>query len=106
MLRFWGGGNYDYDIFYELCDKKGILVWHDMMFACAMYPGNEEMLGNIRKETIDNVRRLRNHPSIALWNGNNEVTEFSLMAGLDWLARMGLEGKTLCGESGLLGPQL
>jgi beta-mannosidase len=49
------------------------LIWHDMMFACAMYPAEGPMLENIKLETIDNVKRLRNHPSIALWNGNNEV---------------------------------
>ena len=50
-----------------------MLIWHDMMFACAMYPAETDMLNNIKEETIDNVKRLRNHPSIALWNGNNEV---------------------------------
>ena len=73
MLRLWGGGQYEYDIFYDICDEKGVLIWHDMMFACAMYPAQHDMLENIKQETIDNVKRLRNHPSIALWNGNNEV---------------------------------
>ncbi|MGL5272656.1 MAG: glycoside hydrolase family 2 protein, partial [Phocaeicola sp.] len=72
MLRVWGGGIYENDIFYELCDEYGILVWQDFMFACALYPGNEEFVENVRQEAIDNVRRLRNHPSIALWCGNNE----------------------------------
>lgn len=49
------------------------MIWHDFMFACAMYPGSSDMYDSIYHETIDNVRRLRNHPSIALWNGNNEV---------------------------------
>ena len=73
MLRVWGGGVYEKDIFYDLCDKYGILLWQDFMFACAMYPGNPEFLENVKKEAIQNVRRLRNHPSIALWCGNNEI---------------------------------
>ncbi len=73
MLRVWGGGIYEDDYFYELCDKHGIMVWQDFMFACSMYPGNEEFLQNVRAEAIDNVIRLRNHPCIALWCGNNEI---------------------------------
>ncbi|MDR1896043.1 MAG: glycoside hydrolase family 2 protein [Prevotellaceae bacterium] len=72
MLRVWGGGIYENDIFYELCDKHGILVWQDFMFACSTYPMNPEMLENIRQEAIDNVKRLRNHACIAIWCGNNE----------------------------------
>lgn len=75
MLRVWGGGIYENDIFYELCDKYGILLWHDFMFACSMYPGDEEFLENVKQEAIDNVKRLRNHPSIALWCGNNEIED-------------------------------
>ena len=73
MLRIWGGGIYEKDIFYDLCDKHGILVWQDFMFACNMYPGHPQFLESVGKEAADNVRRLRNHPSIALWCGNNEV---------------------------------
>jgi beta-mannosidase len=73
MLRVWGGGIYETDEFYELCDEFGILIWHDYMFACSMYPGNQEFLDNVRAEAIDNVKRLRNHPSIVIWAGNNEV---------------------------------
>jgi beta-mannosidase len=75
MLRIWGGGIYEDDYFYELCDEKGILVWQDFMFACAMYPGDELFLENVRQEAIDNVKRLRNHASMALWCGNNESSE-------------------------------
>tara|TARA_B100000787_G_scaffold96048_2_gene70889 strand:- start:10281 stop:12782 length:2502 start_codon:yes stop_codon:yes gene_type:complete len=75
MLRVWGGGVYEDDLFYELCDEKGILVWQDFMFACAMYPGDKDFLENVKAEAIDNVKRLRNHPSIALWCGNNENSE-------------------------------
>lgn len=73
MIRVWGGGIYEEDIFYELCDEYGILVWQDFMFACSMYPGDQAFLDNVREEAMDNVRRLRNHPSIALWCGNNEI---------------------------------
>lgn len=73
MLRVWGGGIYENDIFYDLCDKNGLLVWQDFMFACSMYPGDTSFLNNVKKEAIDNVCRLRNHPSIALWCGNNEI---------------------------------
>jgi beta-mannosidase len=73
MLRVWGGGIYENDIFYDLCDKYGIMVWQDFMFACAMYPGNDEFLENVRQEAIENVKRLRNHPCIVLWCGNNEI---------------------------------
>lgn len=73
MLRVWGGGIYEDDAFYDLCDENGILVWQDFMFACVMYPGEAEFLDNVREEAIDNVRRLRNHPCIALWVGNNEI---------------------------------
>ena len=80
MLRVWGGGIYENDIFYDLCDESGILVWQDFMFACAMFPGDEAFLNNVREEATDNVKRLRNHPSIALWCGNNEI----LAAWLGW----------------------
>jgi len=73
MLRVWGGGIYEADDFYELCDELGILVWQDYMFACSMYPATPEFLDSVRAEAIDNVKRLRNHPSIVLWAGNNEV---------------------------------
>ena len=75
MLRVWGGGIYENDIFYDLCDEKGILVWQDFMFACAMYPGDEDFLNNVSQEATQNVKRLRNHASIALWCGNNENSE-------------------------------
>ena len=73
MLRVWGGGIYENDIFYDLCDENGILIWQDFMFACSMYPGDSAFLNNVKHEAEDNIRRLRNHPSIALWCGNNEM---------------------------------
>lgn len=73
MLRVWGGGVYEQDMFYELCDEYGIMVWQDFMFACSMYPGDPEFLDSVTREAEDNLKRLRNHPCIALWCGNNEI---------------------------------
>lgn len=83
MLRIWGGGIYENDLFYELCDRYGILVWQDFMFACSLYPAEGELLENIRQEAIDNVKRLRNHACIALWCGNNECND----AWFNWVGR-------------------
>ncbi|MCI0494645.1 glycoside hydrolase family 2 protein, partial [candidate division KSB1 bacterium] len=73
MLRVWGGGIYEDDIFYDLCDKYGIMIWQDFMFACSMYPGDEAFLENVKAEAIQNAKRLRNHPCLVLWCGNNEI---------------------------------
>ena len=73
MIRVWGGGIYERDEFYDLCDQYGLLVWQDFMFACSFYPGDSGFLANVKQEAIQNVKRLRNHPSLALWCGNNEV---------------------------------
>ncbi len=75
MIRVWGGGVYERDEFYDLCDKYGLLVWQDFMFACGMYPGDEGFLTNVKEEVTEQVVRLRNHPSIVLWCGNNENME-------------------------------
>ena len=75
MLRVWGGGIYMEDLFYDLADEHGILIWQDFMFANGMYPGDPEFLANVRAEAVDQVRRLRGHPSLALWCGNNEINE-------------------------------
>lgn len=75
MLRVWGGGIYENDVFYNLCDEYGILVWHDFMFACALYPASGAFLENVKQEAIDNVCRLRNHPCMAVWCGSNENQE-------------------------------
>jgi beta-mannosidase len=73
MLREWGGGIYEMDDFYNICDELGLIVWQDFMFGGDMYPGDAEFLENVRQEAIDQVKRLRNHPSIVIWCGNNEV---------------------------------
>ncbi len=91
MLRIWGGGVYEEDIFYDLCDENGILVWQDFMFACAMFPGDEAFLENVKQEAIDNVKRLRNHPSIALWCGNNEI--LAAWEGWGWKQKAEAESK-------------
>jgi beta-mannosidase len=86
MLRVWGGGIYEQDEFYDLCDRYGICIWHDFMFACSTYPAfDEDFLNNVRAEAQDNVRRLRHHPSLALWCGNNELEQG--LVGPQWSAR-------------------
>jgi len=84
MLRVWGGGIYEKDIFYDECDRRGVLVWQDFCFANALYPDfNKDFMDNVRAEIEDNVRRLRNHASLALWCGNNEI---------DWIYDMKMSG--------------
>lgn len=73
MLRVWGGGIYENDYFYELCDQNGILVWQDFMFANSMYPSDKAFRENVRAEIEDNVKRLNKHACLALWCGNNEI---------------------------------
>lgn len=73
MVRVWGGGIYEDKHFYDLADELGLLVWQDFMFACSMYPADRDFLENVRQEAIDNIKRLRDHPSVILWCGNNEV---------------------------------
>jgi len=76
MLRVWGGGIYENDIFYEICDELGICIWHDFMFACSSYPTfDDDFMANVKAEFEDNVRRIRHHPCIALWCGNNELEQ-------------------------------
>lgn len=75
-IRVWGGGYYPEDYFYDICDELGLLVWQDFMFACAVYNLTEEFEENITAEFVDNIRRLRHHPSLALWCGNNEMEDF------------------------------
>lgn len=75
MLRIWGGGVYPPDAFYEECDRLGIAIWQDFMFACSMYPGDSAYLELVSEEAKQAVQRLSSHPSLALWCGNNEVIE-------------------------------
>jgi beta-mannosidase len=81
MLRVWGGGFYEDERFYDLCDQYGILVWQEFIFSCSVYPLDEDgFLENVRQEVIQNVRRLRHRASLALWCGNNEMEE----GWVDW----------------------
>lgn len=73
MIRVWGGGIYENDAFYNYCDELGLMVWQDFMFACNPYPGDKAFLRNVDSEAMYQIKRLRNHPCIALWCGNNEV---------------------------------
>ena len=75
MLRVWGGGIYEDDLFYQLCDARGILVWQDFMFACALYPGSGKFLKNAARDGYEQIERLRQHPCMALFCGNNENNE-------------------------------
>lgn len=72
MIRCWGGGYYEDERFYELCDEKGFMVWQDFMMSCGMYPQEKELLEKLEKEFTTVVRNLRQHPSIVLWAGDNE----------------------------------
>ena len=76
-IRIWGGNLYEDDYLYDFCDKKGILVWQDFMMACAFYPGDDEFLNVMRHEAVTVVRRLRQHPSLMLWAGDNECDLFT-----------------------------
>lgn len=80
LIRVWGGGIYEKDDFYDVCDERGLLVWQDFLFACATYSEEEPLRGEILAEARDNVTRLAPHPSLVLWNGNNE----NLWGHRDW----------------------
>jgi beta-mannosidase len=80
MLRVWGGGIYETDDFYNICDELGVMVWQDFPFACAMYPEEEPFGGEVEAEARDNVARLASHPSLTIWNGCNE----NLWGYRDW----------------------
>ncbi len=75
MIRVWGGGQYERDFFYDLCDQYGLLVWHDFMFSCALYPAGQDFLASVDHEVQHQIKRLRHHACIVLWCGNNENLE-------------------------------
>lgn len=79
MIRVWGGGFYEQDFFYEICDRLGLLVWQDFMFACSLYPSTDAFLDEVRAEVDYQVGRLQHHACIALWCGDNE-----LIGALKW----------------------
>ncbi len=80
-IRIWGGGYFMDDFFYDVCDERGLLIWHDFMFACASYELNSAFESNVSAEIRQNIRRLRSHPSIGLWCGNNEMeTQYEMLA--------------------------
>ncbi|XP_066904163.1 beta-mannosidase [Halyomorpha halys] len=78
MIRIWGGGVYESDMFYETCDRLGIMIWQDLMFACSMYPVTDDFLSTVKIEVEQQIERLQHHPSVAVWAGNNE-NEAALM---------------------------
>lgn len=84
MVRVWGGGYYEQDIFYEECDRLGILVWQDMMFACGQYPGYKEFVDLVSEEIKSQLLRLRNHCCLALFAGNNEDYQVAEQFDLQW----------------------
>ena len=83
MIRIWGGGRFEGDGFYEACDEFGVLLWHDFMFSCAVYPDDADFYANVREEESHQIRRLRDHPSIALWCGDNECISM-LVGDIGW----------------------
>ncbi|NKJ19962.1 glycoside hydrolase family 2 protein [Dyella sp. SG609] len=109
MLRMWGGGHYQSDAFYEEADRLGLMIWQDFMFGGAIPPYDEAFRENTRIEAVEQVRRLRDHPSIVLWCGNNEVQtgweawddrkKFKASLAPDELARIESGMKALFGET-------
>lgn len=82
MIRCWGGNVYEDHRFFDLCDEAGILVWQDFAFACAIYPQTEDFLAQVRAEVVAVAEKLRNHPSLAIWCGDNEIDGFYVWAKL------------------------
>jgi len=90
LVRVWGGGTYEADDFYDECDERGLLVWLDFLFACACYLEEDPLHGEVVAEVRDNVTRLSPHPSLVLWNGDNE----NLWGFVDWEWEVRLDGRT------------
>lgn len=84
MVRVWGGGIYEEDVFYDVCDELGILVWQDFMFACGNYPAFPDFCKSIEGEAISNLRRIRHHPSLVILAGNNEDYQIQEQCGLTY----------------------
>ncbi|KAL8722694.1 MAG: hypothetical protein Q9225_000861 [Loekoesia sp. 1 TL-2023] len=84
MIRVWGGGIFEEQEFYDACDEMGMCVWQDFMFACGNYPAYEEFLDLVKREATANVERLRHHPCIVIWAGNNEDYQYQETEGLDY----------------------
>ncbi|WEW59896.1 glycosyl hydrolase family 2 protein [Emydomyces testavorans] len=84
MVRVWGGGIFEEQIFYDICDELGLLVWQDFLFACGNYPAYEDFLKSVEREAIANVKRLRHHPSILIWAGNNEDYQYAESEKLEY----------------------
>lgn len=84
MIRIWGGGIWEEDIFYDLCDELGVLVWQDFMFGCGNYPTYPEILQSIEEECVCQTKRLRHHPCIAIYAGNNEDYQVQEQLGLTY----------------------
>jgi len=90
MIRVWGGGIYEDDRFYDLCDELGIAIWQDFIFACGTYPSfDEDFMANVEQEARDNIKRIRHHACLALWCGNNEIEQG--MPSDEWKASMSWE---------------
>lgn len=90
LLRVWGGGIYESDDFYDLCDERGVLTWQDFLFACAAYAEEDPLRSEVEAEVRDNVARLGHHASLVLWNGSNE----NIWGFHDWSWRQRLDGRT------------
>lgn len=99
MIRVWGGGLYELDEFYKMADELGIMIWHDLMFACALYPVDEDFLSSVRLEVEQQIQRLQYHPSIVIWAGNNE-NEMAITG--PWWPEVALWGKSLRDQYGKL----
>jgi beta-mannosidase len=84
MIRVWGGGIVENDVFYDVCDREGILVWQDFLFACGNYPASQDFIDEVRHEAEQQVKRVGHHPSLVIWSGNNEDYMLANRFGWEW----------------------